>query len=138
MAGTEYKEEVKAFMEEEDPQKRVHDKGGGIRRVSQECPAEECWLWRDELWHDDEVTLHGDESASSSQNLRLSIDAAVRQGNLSEVARLAAEVVKFAKQGKTNEVRRLRFSAETDDFGKSSSSSMFDEVWEFQTFCCFV
>jgi hypothetical protein len=31
-------------MEEEDPQKRVHDKGGGIRRVSLECPAEECWL----------------------------------------------------------------------------------------------
>ena len=122
--------DVKALMEEEDPKKRVHDKGRGIR-VSQQCPAEECWLRREELWHDDEMTLHGDESPPSSQNLRLSIEDAVRQGNLSEVARLAAEVFKFAQQGKMNEVRRLCFSAETDDFDKSSSSSMFDEVWEF-------
>ena len=105
MVGTGNKEDVKSLMEEEDPKKHVHDKGGGIRLVSEQCPAE-CRLWRDELWHDDEMTLHGDESASSSQNLRLSIEDAVRQGNLSEVARLAAEVVKFA-QGKTNEVRRL-------------------------------
>ena len=133
MAGTGNKEDVKALMEEEDPKKHVHDKGGGIRLVSERqdfhCPAE-CRLWRDELWHDDEMTLHGDESASSSQNLRLSIEDAVRQGNLSEVARLAAEVVKFA-QGKTNGVRRLCLRAKTDDFDKSSSSSMFDEVWEF-------
>ena len=48
--------------------------------------------------------------ASSPTPQKLSMDDAVRKGDLEQVARLAADLLKLAQQGKANEVKQLYFS----------------------------
>ena len=52
-----------------------------------------------------------------------SMEQAVREGDLDEVARLAAELLKLAQQGKTKEVKRLCFSNAESSVARDTASS---------------